>query len=260
MRFFTSAPDPYVLPEPTDPTILPGWKYMDGLTQVSPALVSNEATAVLLLGGQSNMANYAQTSFTPVNAKVQVLNIYNGGVYQVGAGSLPGAGGILDCWGKRLADKLISSGKYARVILVPIAISSTFFADWAVGGAMNPRIGVAAKRLASLGLPLTYILWGQGESDNVGATSQASCTTSLNSIIATLQQNFGATPIRIASQSYYLGATAANVTNAQAAVLGGTVLPGPNADSLTSGSRYDNIHWNASGADAIASLWNGLLT
>lgn len=254
-----SAPDPYVINElGTDPTILPGWRGIDGLTQVDPRLVAGEKTGVILCGGQSLMGNYTQTPFTPVNAKVQVLNPYNGGIYQVGSTSLPGAGGVLDHIGKRIADKLITDGEYARVILVPIAISSTTFADWAVGGAVNHRIGVASRRLASLGLAANFVLWGQGESDNVFATSQASCSASLASIFATIrgQAALAAAPIVLSFESYYLGTTSSIVRAAQAAAVDGTsVIAGPDLDTLNATNRYDNIHWNATGAAAAAVLW-----
>jgi len=261
-----SAPDPYDrIIEPaqakSDMTIKPGYRGYDGLTQILPTLVGGETTCVIVGGGQSNISNYAQTSFTPVNAKVEVLDIYNGGVYQVGGTPLPGAGGDMDCWMKRLADKMITDGKYQRVIIVPIGVSSVSFADYASGGSQNSRIAVAAARLASVGLSANYIVWCQGESDNVFGTAQAKCTSYLNSIISSCKTSFGTSvPMYIAKQSYYQGITSSAVTSAQAAVLTSGVLAGPDADSLTSLFRYDNIHWNATGADAFASMWNSLLS
>lgn len=255
-----SAPDPYVIHEPSDPTILPGYRTIDGLTQVDPRLVAGETTEVIVVGGQSLVSNYTQTAFAPVNAKVQVLNIYNGGIYAVNANVLPGCGGILDNYFKRVADDRITQGKAARVILVPIGVSSMLFADFAAGGQMNHRIAVAGLRLSALGLTASYVCWEQGQSDNVAATSQATCTAGLNSIIAALQAALGGSvPIYVAKCSYYLGATAANVTNAQAAVVSGTIKAGPNIDSLNSSNRYDNIHLNATGAAAAVPLWRAVL-
>lgn len=255
-----SAADPYVTHEASDPTIAASCRSIDGLTQVSPLLVGGETTAIIVVGGQSLMSNYTQTAYTPTNAKVQVLNIYNGGVYQVNGNPLPGANNTMDCFFKRVADKMITAGKYARVILVPVAWGSMYFADFASGGQMNHRFGVAAKRLAALNLTATHICWGQGESDNAGASSQATCSAGISSIITNCSAAFGVSvPFYLATESYYLGATAANVTNAQAAAIGGNVKAGPNMDSIGSSGRYDNIHPNATGADTAAGLWNAVL-
>ena len=255
-----SAPDGLTIHEASDPTIAVGNRSIDGLTQVSPLLVGGQTTAVIIVGGQSNAANYHQTAFAPSNSLVQVLNIYNGGIYTVNSTPLPGCGSTQDNMFKRVADKMITAGKYARIILVPVSMSSMLFADYAAGGQMNHRIVIAGKRLTALGLTATHICWCQGESDNVAATSQATCTSGLQSIIASCASAFGSSvPMYVAQESYYLGATAANVTNAQAAVVGGVVHAGPNLDSLGSSNRYDNIHFNATGADAAASLWATLL-
>jgi hypothetical protein len=255
-----AAPDPFIIKEPSDQTIAPGNRNIDGLTQVDPRTVSGAGKAIIVVGGQSLSANYSQTTYTPSSANVRVLNSYNGGIYRVNGSALPGCGNTLDNYFKRVADKLISGAKYTDVLLVPIAIGSMSFTDYAAGGQMNHRISVAGQRLASLGLTATYICWGQGESDNAAATSQAICTSGLNSIISSCASAFGSSiPMYIASESYYLGATAANVTNAQAAVVGGVVHAGPNLDSLNSSNRYDNIHFNATGADAAATLWANLL-
>lgn len=254
------APDPYATKEPSDPTIAPGSRSIDGMTQIDPRIVSGAGKAIIVVGGQSLSANYSQTAYTPTNSKVRVLNIYNGGIYQANASPLPGCGNTLDNYFKRVADKMITAAKYTDILLVPVSMGSMTFADYAVGGQMNHRIFVGGRRLAALGLTATHICWGQGESDNAAATSQATCTANLNSIISSCASAFGSSvPMYISSESYYLGATAANVTAAQAAVVSGVVHAGPNLDSLNSSNRYDNIHFNATGADAAAALWASLL-
>ena len=263
-----SAPDPFVIIEPADPTIAPGYKAVAGRTLANYAAIGGSKRCNIVWFGQSNSgANYASPGYVITHPTLIFnFNIYNGGLYTTSApllggggppslvtgGSTAGGGNYLNA----IADTLIAGGTCDRVVLIPASISSTTVADWATGSQAQ-RIVATAARLSANGIPVSAICWTQGESDNVAGTSQASYTASLAIVIATIQAQaaFSGVPIFVSRTSYYLGTTSANVVNAQiAAVNGTTVFALGNSDSLLAVDRRDDIHFDASGITAWTAI------
>ena len=84
----------------------------------------------------------------------------------------------------------------------------------------------------------TAVLWQQGENDTGNATSQASYSASLASVITTMRAAGYAGPVFIAQSSWIGGAVSANVVAAQAAVNhGANVWAGPNTDAFNATFR-----------------------
>jgi hypothetical protein len=258
-----STIDPYILNDNTA-TILasPIYKNFLGKTQVQPpGPVGGQSTAVILALGQSNITNWHNAIYTPTNALVHQIYIYNGGVYSladpvVGIDGPPTQGTLLG----RLGDKLINASKYARVVFVPIGVGGSSVTDWAVGGGLNHRIGVGVARAKSLGFTFTHIMWMQGEVDSVNAMPQATYTTNLNSVISTVTGLGVTATFWIALETWENGglpAGSAAIRAAQAAPVNGTtVKQGPDLDTLDGTNRWDLAHFNATGSDAAAGLWN----
>jgi len=244
---------------------------LSGRTQLSPALVGGQSTAVLIIGGQSLGEDAINTRaqflsnpalldpaavYVPTNGNlVQNLSIGNRGAIFNCVDPLLGGLDNLSHIGGRIADKLINGGTYARVILVTIATAGTYFADWALGGGvtgaggtrtglLNYRIGLAARSLANAGLlnnpglTKTIVLWEQGQQDsNAPNTTQANATTALQSIIDTFRLSgfpAASVPILIASSTNPANAGAATIRAAEAAVVnnGAGVYVGSNTDSI----------------------------
>jgi hypothetical protein len=245
-------PDPFVLLDKWDRALVPSCnRNPDSYTQVNPNLVAGETTCVIIAGGQSTITNCGTGSYTKTNTPVHMLNIYSGGMYSA-INAMIGVDGSGENFLIRLADKMINAAKYERIILVPFGLGSTPIVNWAVGasGFCNERISVACQRVSKMGLlaaDQVYVIWQHGESDQVLGTSQGDYTTRLASVISTVKT------------SYVSGNTSSAVRAAQTAAVTGTVFAGPDTDTLNSSNRYDNIHWNATGADAVAGLWNGVL-
>lgn len=263
-----SASDPYAAAFPAISADYFSGYEINGKTRVSAVLDGGIRNCILLIAGQSNVGNNFPTSFTPTNStKVDNLNIYDGAVYS-SADPLLGTARDSGSLGRgnfagRLADKLINANKFDRVILVPIGIGGTLVSDWETGIGKD-RFRVAVNRLAARSITPTAVLWGQGEQDTAGATSQAAYTASLNNVITNARAaGLGSSvPWFIAQQSWNVGATSANVTNAQAAVVnhGSSIWAGPNADSLNATKRQaDNTHFSDTGSDSYAGLWQTAL-
>lgn len=233
---------------------------------------------VLISSGQSNMTSIAPSAFTPVNGSaLDQLNIYDGAI-RAAADPLIGCGWTRDAgvalYGSghpmlRLADSLVTAGWFARVILVPLSPGGSYVADHVPGAAYGKLIPVALRRLASLGITqganVTFtVCWGQGEWDNLAATSQSAYTNSLNSIIAESRTEGLTGPWFVAVQTQVNGVESAAVRAAQAAVVnhGAGVWAGPDADALygavCSGlncRNADNLHWSDAGSASYAAAW-----
>jgi hypothetical protein len=224
---------------------------------------------VLIVAGQSNCENVAPTAYTPTNGTViDNFNVLNGQMYagadpQLGctnapSGSTFGAGNIA----MRVADQLITNGKFDRVILVPLCSggSSITFWDPSVSGTLSPNPVAAMARLAQAGyIPggtgLTFgFLWMQGESD--AGTSSAAYQASYNAMSAALiASGFNGRQF-INKETWLSGVVNATTQAAQAALVNGTTkFTGADADSLNAANRQaDNTHFNDAGMAALATL------
>jgi len=233
-----------------------------GLT-INPAI----RNLVLITAGQSNYEAVAPSAYTPVNGgALDNINPYNGQMYVAADPllsctlALPspyGPGGV----SLRVADLLITNGKFDRVIIVPIAIGGTVVAMWGTGGALSNRIPAAMARLASRGIVpgmsgVTFaFLWGQGESD--AATGTAPYVASINQVLASLFATGFNGRAWINLQTMLSGVTSATTRAAQSSgsVITGNVFQGADADSLNTTFRQaDQTHFLDTGMASLATL------
>lgn len=262
-----SAPDPYIFGrvKRTD-----GFDNNNGYGVVGSkslrAVSLNTAVRnlVLLTAGQSNMASVGPSAYAPANGSVlDNLNVYNGLNYAAADPLLGssyhdqlGSGGV----SLRVADLLVTNGKFDRVFIVPIAVGGTSISQWRSGGALYGNIAAAMARLNAAGLipgatGLTFaFVWGQGESD-IG-TAQATYQAGLGEVLSTLTATGFNGRAFINKQTWNAGTTDANVRAAQAAVVNNvTVFAGADADTLNAASRQaDNIHYSDAGMASFATL------
>lgn len=237
-------------------------KSIAGKTQVSGALVPGEETAVIIVVGQSNAANHCGGAHAATSPLVHNFNYANGGMYAA-VDPLLGTTGESGCFATFLGDRLITNGRYDRVILATMAINATLASDWGAGGPFNRNIGVMCKRLAGLGLTPTMILYQQGESDNAEATPSATITAAIRGMVATFRAEGVNAPAFIALCSTWPGyANNAQVrlgqANAVSAPLG--IYSGADADSIGAGGRDGGgVHFNATGSDQNAGLWETVI-
>lgn len=246
-----------------------GYSSTAGRTLRSSAINPAQRTLVLFIDGQSNMASVGPSSFTPVNgAAIDNFNIYNGATY---ATTDPVLGSSYDSTlgvgslGPRIADQLITNGKFDRVILVPVAIGGTSISIHAAGGILYDRVCVGMRRLAvrgivpgATGVTFAY-LWGQGESDH--GTAQGTYQGYFGQIVARAQNCSGLSAqfngrIFVNRETLLSGVTDATIQAAQSALVNNTtIFAGGDIDSLTGANRQaDNTHLSAAGQAAAATL------
>lgn len=262
MQGGASLPDPFILPDSVGGLVT--FRQPLGLTPRSPAINPAKKTLLLLVGGQSLSANTTPTAFIPLNAgAVDQANIFDGALYSI-AGPLlgatlnttvgsPGYGNIA----ARIADTLVTNGKFDRVIIGAVSIGSTLIADWATGLHSN-RFSVAMARLASRGIipgmtGLTLAcLFDIGETDFSASTSQVSFAASGNTLISNLQATGFNGRIFIPLESA-AAQTSNPIRSAQSGLVSGNVFSGGDFDAVT--GRTDGVHFSDVGAaDAAARV------
>lgn len=246
--------------------------YNDPNAKTLRALSVNPAQKTLFMipAGQSNAVNVCPTKYTPINpTAIDNFNPFTGLNYAatdvlLGSTTLD-TGTFCANHCLRVADNLVSSAKFNRVIIAPCAISGTNMIHWSpetdVLGCYR-TIQSTYLKLSSQGFsvdtPGLYFLvyWVQGESDTRDGTSQAAYTNSFNAMKNAIQAYIPNCKILVSRCSWYIGSVSSAVQNAQTAVVDNvTVFAGGNLDSIGAGGRQaDNTHFNDSGAATAASL------
>jgi len=222
----------------------------------APFTTPNPRHAVLLTFGQSNSANFGDTRYTAGDA-VANFNLHDGRCYRAldplfGA---DGDGGSV--WG-RLGDRLIASGTFDRVLVVPFGIGGTGLREWTTGGRLHPRVENAARQLQRAQIQPTHVLWHQGEDDALNKTSTEDYITMFAALVDALRAYGIDAPVfpAVASICKHMGSD--EIRNAQRALplrLTG-VYPGADTDTLTDmRDRYDFCHFSDRGLDRHAALW-----
>lgn len=246
---------------------------VSGKTPRALAINGAENTLIMICAGQSLAANLIADTFTPVNgSKLDNLGWYDGRNWAA-ANPLIGTYSTSHNFNFKIADGLISNGKFDRVIIVPVAMSGTSVNQWVNDYTTEPTgyyrmIQAAAKKLAAQGVtPSTpgvkfLLKWNQGESDTQGATSQVNYTADFNKLVSLCATDLPGVKWMVAKESWYIGAVSTAVQNAQTALVNGTtIFAGENMDSLDATKRTgDNTHLNATGGSAAATLGIAAIT
>lgn len=214
---------------------------------------------VIVFFGQSQLSNVNPTTYVPTNP-VFSLSTADGSIYQNASptlGTSTGAPLGIGCTALRIADTLITNGKFPSVIIADSAIGGTTIAPYWSADSFN-LIAVTFRRLAALGLTPNAVIMGQGESDTGAGTSQANMTTGIAGFISNVRATGYNGPIFIAHESWNVGVTSSNVTNAQDAAVNHAngIWAGPNSDVYNNSYRQsDQTHFNDPGAPLYAADW-----
>jgi carbohydrate esterase-like sialic acid-specific acetylesterase len=273
-QFGYSSIDPFIIKElVVNDTNL--WNFNRGYTDTNAktlrttgiAINPAKKTLILFSGGQSNSGNINPSAYVPTNASViDNFNIYDGAFYAPACPVLGTAWGVSNGPGHvglRVADALISAGKFDRVILVPVGVGSGASASFAPGGQVDDRFRVAIKRLAARGITPSSIgttwaiTWMQGESDNLAGVSQAGYSANMAAVIAQSYTDGFVGRWFIAEETMAGNVVSSAVQAAQISLVDGVnVFSAGNIDSLTTATnrQADGTHLNDTGAASAATL------
>src|SRR5262245_5771530 len=120
-------------------------------------------TAVLLVAGQSNAANFGGQPTVSAHG-ARIVNFHHGRCYVAGSPLLGSTGTWGEYW-TETANLLVSSGHFERIVLVPAAVGGTSIARWSAGADLNDMLLRTAAGVVAAGLTVTHVLWHQGEED-----------------------------------------------------------------------------------------------
>jgi hypothetical protein len=218
-----------------------------------------EGTAVLLTLGQSNAANEGERPYQP-SGDVYNLNVFDGECY-VARDPLLGTTGTGGSVWSRLGDQLVRARRFARVLIVPIAVGGSSIREWAAGGAQHARIADAKRALDRHGLRVTHVLWHQGESDAL-SMNQAEYVRAFGSVLDGIRAAGIDAPVYVAVASICRnqGSEAIRAAQRQIAATFDNVRQGPDTDQLDRFRwRFDLCHFSAEGLEEHARLWFDVL-
>ncbi len=216
-------------------------------------------TMVALVFGQSNAANSGETA---AGEHAGVLELYRGRMY-VARDPLLGADGNGGSVWLRLGTRLVKSGVYDRVTLVPFAVGGSRIREWAPGGSLHRRLLAIIAEAQAKGLAFTHLLWHQGEADALAGTPGNEYVDRFTAMVSSLRQQGIVAPIYVA-RATRCGRLrlSEEIREAQGVVVnpGAGVLPGPDTDALGFAERYDGCHFSSEGLERAAELWADALT
>ncbi|MBY3022373.1 sialate O-acetylesterase [Rhizobium leguminosarum] len=228
-----------------------------------------DRTAVLLILGQSNAANYGGQRHRS-NYGARVVNAFDKRCF-IAASPLLGSTNTRGEYWTLLGNNLIASGQNDNVILAPLAYSGSEVARWAAGGDFNPVLVDTVKQLQGSGYRITNVLWVQGEADLVMGTTAKAYQERFMSMVDTLRQHGVEAPVYISIASKCLEPSNGGfkehipdnaIVRAQLALSKSShgIREGVNSDALLDGDdRYDDCHFGGTGGEKASRAWLNLL-
>lgn len=216
--------------------------------------------AVLLVVGQSNAGNHQGQRYQAIDGRV--VQFFDGQCYAAGS-PLLGSTGDAGESSTLLANKLVQSGLYDQVVIVPAAVGPSTIRRWAAGGDLNHMLMSVIDQVKPL-YHITHVLWDQGESDFLESTDERAYAADFRSLATSIRDKGISAPIYVSEASFmgYVKPWIPDnpVVTAQRALLDQkSILPGPDTDAIPIMDRFDGIHFSATGQDTLATLWVNIL-
>ena len=222
-------------------------------------------TAVLLVLGQSNAANFGETKYTASCSRA--LNFYNGDLSHL-SDPLKGANGDGGSPWSRLADILLQQRFAKTVIIAPAAVGGTSVEHWKPGGSLNHLITGTIAALQSKGLTITHVLWHQGEADHTLLNPYMTATENAQQYRVDFLELAGQlrslnvhAPIFVSVATICGTSADIELQNVQRDIPNDSlnIFHGPNTDMLGSPYRQEECHFNDDGLMVHALLWSDIL-
>ena len=265
-------------------------------SQKSASLVPGEKTVLIMCWGQSMTTNCVDDLATPVSTRVHNFSMFDGGMYsgedpQLGCSWGNGNTGIPRSTGSLwpyLGDKLIDETGISRVIVAPVGTGGSSIQSWAPIGTAGtppaqPRGNNFFDRLEALLYQLELAKLVPSRYGTDPGTVQAACIVNIGETdagswgataadwealcLATIEGMRGRglaadVPFLVTQNTYPFDFADDIIRAAQAGMVdpGNHIYSGGDTDTLGATYRQaDNIHWNASGAEAAAGIFSGAL-
>ncbi|WP_117882539.1 sialate O-acetylesterase [Aureibaculum luteum] len=222
---------------------------------------NNKKGLVVLILGQSNAANYGAKVFT---SNKNVYSFNNNSV-SLAKDPIRGASGNKGSVWIPCSANLIRNKVFDHILLVNIAEGSSTVSDWNVEGKYHKKLINTLNQLKANNISPNYILWQQGEEDNLIETSLMDYKLRLNELINRINSFVKDVPMILSITSYSPTAKTPignEIRKAQMAIA--TEIPnvfiGPDTDKYISKEyRYDGIHLSEKAMIIVAEDWSNII-
>lgn len=225
-----------------------------GRSPLAPSFADRSRVMVAVAFGQSNSANYANAKTASQKA---TYNFFSGDLYAA-RDPMIGASGMGGSVWPLLGDGLQDAGLFDTVVIATIGVGSTAIARWAPGGDLHSKLLDVVDELTDADLPITHLLWHQGEMDAQLGTTPEAYAQAFHAMLQSIREHGVEAPIYVSlATRCYETAVVEGLRNAQKALrdpLKG-ILPGPDTDTLGQEYRHDGCHFSGKGLGAAAGLW-----
>jgi hypothetical protein len=225
---------------------------------VDCAAMPRERRMVLLVLGQSNSANHAETRAA---GGPGIYSWHDGLCYEA-RDPLPGASGDSGSLWTRLGPLLRERSAAETVLFVPLGISTTSMAQWDRHPVLVGRLESTARALAAARIEVTHVVWYQGEADSFKGTPSADYRRDFGRVLARLRALGIAAPVYVALATLCQKRSNPAVREVQRALPAELpdVRPGPDMDALFGpANRYNGCHFGTTSAPLAAEAWRRAL-
>lgn len=222
---------------------------------------------LFVTAGQSNAGCFGDPAQTPTNDRVSAYTILSSS-WQFAVDPQPNNSGFVGTDGSAwpiLGSMLVESNQ-VPVGFIGLAYGSTAVADWSPGTPNYQNLTNVLVRFGTNGV--RAVLWHQGESDSLAATSAATYSQQLSNIILLSRNAAGwSVPWGIAEVSYHPASTPAAeepvaAGHRQVAFSTTNCFLGPRTDDFHMEGEVnlsDGVHFNATGLADHAQQWANVL-
>ena len=241
-----------------------GYGNVVGKTVRSPTLNTSQKNLILIVAGDSNTSGTGPSLFTPVNASVvDNFNVYDGATYNYDdppVGCALGGVGIGGNICGRIADAIVTSGAFARVIVVPLGIGGSNVGHWVQGGMLYNKIPAAMKRLEARGITpsvenVTFaLIYMTGANDH--GTSSSAYVTGYQQVVNKAKSVGFVGRVFVPVYSMLNNVTDANVRAGQVSLVDNVqYFSAGDLDALpsTPNRQVDGTHFSATGQANVAA-------
>ncbi len=241
-----------------------GYTVVSGKMLRTSVINTAQKNLVLIVAGDSNTSGTGPSLFTPVNASVvDNFNVYDGANYNCADPLLGCALGGVGVGGNicgRIADLIIASGAFLRVIVVPLGIGGSSIVHWAAGGTFYNKIPAAMRRLADRGITpsgtnMTFaLIYMTGANDH--ATTVSGYVNGYRQVVNKAKDAGFAGRVFVPLYSVAANLASANVRTAQVNLVDNVnYFSGGDLDALASSPNRqgDGTHFSATGQANVAS-------
>jgi hypothetical protein len=227
-------------------------------------LTQDARTAVFLIVGQSNAGNHGG-QHTMSEYGPRIVNFFDGHCYLASSPLLGSTGTWGEYW-TEVANQLVHSGRFEKIVLVPAAVSGSSIARWSASGDLNLMLRHTMDRVAATRFEITHVLWHQGETDAAIGMREEDYRSHFLSFIGSLRGMGVMAPVYVSVATKCLVAAPYSenspIARAQAtlASIEFGVRTGINSDQLLGEvDRYDGCHLSGLGTSKMALAWARLL-